>query len=306
MDYPFHCTTGGVFLAKKEEKGVWWRYRFLERRISMNENVLEYRKRPLPDFSRARELRRGSRQHPIDLDHPLSAEKLVDIVGGFGIAGENYYHKMEGNPPYNVRMRGSISALLLRESVAKRLFVVNERLRKSGIELFVYDAFRPVEMQDICYLEWMPNDVRMRHPEWDEDRVSEEVRKFWGRGSDESGKVDPFSPPFHSTGGAADLMARDCRSGLLLPLGAGFDDFSETERAFTDHYENLRSSGKILTLDEEFALGNRRMLYWVFSEEGFVNNPNEMWHFGLYDQLWAALREEKTAFYSVAFAPFAE
>ncbi|MBP9752025.1 MAG: hypothetical protein KBD19_04155 [Candidatus Moranbacteria bacterium] len=299
-----HCTTGGAFLAKKEEKGVWWRYRFLERRASMNENVLDYRRRPLPDFSRARELRKGSRQYPIDLSHPLSRERLVDIVDRFGIAGENYYHKTEGNPPYHGRIRGSIRKLLLRESVARRLFVVNERLRESGMELFVYDAYRPVEVQDTCYLEWMPNDVRERHPEWDEERVSEEVRKFWGRGSDENGSVDPYSPPFHSTGGAADLMIRDRKSGVLLPLGAGFDDFSETERAFTDHYERVRSSGKTLTFDEELALGNRRMLYWVFSEEGFVNNPNEVWHFDLYDQLWAAIRSEETAFYSIAFAPF--
>lgn len=266
--------------------------------------VLSLRKRPLPDFSRARELRKGARQHPIDLYHPLSAEKLVDVVDRFGIVGKNYYHMTERNPPYDGRIRGSIPKLLLRESVAKRLFIVNERLRKSGIELFVYDAYRPVEVQDTCYLEWMPNDVRMRHPEWDGKRVLEEVCKFWGQGSDENGKVDPLSPPLHSTGGATDLMIRDRKSGILLPMGAGFDDFSETERAFTDHYEHLRSSGKILTLDEERALGNRRILYWVFVDEGFVSNPNEVWHFSLYDQLWAALREKETAFYSIAFAPF--
>ena len=270
----------------------------------MNENVLEYRKRPLPDLSRARELRRGSRSYPIDLSHALSREKLVDVVDRFGISGENYYHKTDGNPPYHERIRWSIPKILLRESVARRLFVVSERLRKSGIELFVYDAYRPVEVQDFMFLTWMPNDVRSRHPDWDPERVREEVRKFWGRGSDENGMVDRFSPPFHSTGGAVDLTIRDRKSRNLLPLGAGFDDFSETERAFSDHYERLRSSGKILTLDEEFALGNRRLLYWVFADEGFVNNPNEVWHFDLYDQLWAALREEEAAFYSIAFAPF--
>ncbi len=272
----------------------------------MNENVLEYRKRPLPDFSRARELRRGSRSHPIDLFHPLSSERLVDVTDRYGIAGENYYHKTSDNPPYHERIRWSISGILLRESVARRLFVVNERLLKSEVELFVYDAYRPVEVQDFMFLTWMPNDVRSRHPDWDDERVWEEVRKFWGRGSDENGTVDRFSPPFHSTGGAVDLMIRDRKTRNPLPFGAGFDDFSETERAFSDHYERLRSSGKILTLDEEYALGNRRLLYWTLLEEGFVNNPNEVWHFDLYDQLWAALREEACAFYSVAFAPFFE
>lgn len=266
--------------------------------------VLSLRRRPLPDFSLAREFRKGSRQHPIDLSHPLSREELVDIVASFGIAGENYYHKMEGNPPYDGRIRGSIPKLLLRESVARRLFVVNERLRKSGIELFVYDAYRPIEVQDTMFLEWMPNDVRRRFPDWHETRVFEEVCKFWGRGSNENGKVDPLSPSFHSTGGAVDLMIRDRRSGILLPMGAGFDDFSETERASMDHYERLLSFGKTLTLDEECALGNRRILYWSFVDEGFVNNPNEVWHFSLYGQLWAALLLQKSAFYSIAFMPF--
>jgi len=270
----------------------------------MNENVLDYRKRPLPDFFRARELRKGSRQHPFDLSHPLSWEKLVDIVERFGICGENYYHKTEGNPPYHGRIPNSIPHLLLRESVALRLFVVDERLRRAGFWIHVHDAYRPVVVQDTMFLQWMPNDVRRRHPDWDEERVSEEVRKFWGRGSDENGNVDPLSPPFHSTGGAVDLTVCDRKSGLLLSMGTGFDDFHETERAFTDHYEQFLLSGKILTLDEECALGNRRILYWSFVDEGFVNNPNEVWHFSLYDQLWAALRKEEFAFYSIAFAPF--
>lgn len=271
----------------------------------MNENVLDFRKRPLPDFSRMRELRKGSRSHPIDFSNPLSSEKLVDIRE-YDISGANYYHLDGGNPPYNERIPGSIPHLLLRRSVAQRIFVANERLRREGLELFIHDAYRPVEVQDTFYLEWMPSDVRKRHPEWNDVRVLEEVCKFWGRGSDENGKVNPLSPPFHSTGGATDCTLRDRKNGLLVPMGCEFDDFHETERAFTDHYERIRLTGKRLTLDEEAALGNRRVLYWVLVEERFVNNPNEVWHFGLYDQLWAALREEECAFYSVAFVPFLE
>lgn len=269
----------------------------------MNENVLDFRRRPLPDLSLARELRKGSRQHPIDLSHPLSQEKLVDIRR-LGIAGENYYHKDGDNPPYNERIPGSIPHLLLRQSVVRRLFAANERLRKKDLEIFVHDAYRPVGVQDTFYLKWMPNDVRKRHPEWSDDRVLKEVLKFWGRGSDENGRVDPLSPPFHSTGGAADCALRDRMDKMLLPMGCGFDDFHETERSSTDYLESRKKQGKILTLDEECALGNRRILYWALVEEGFVNNPNEMWHFDLYDQLWAALRGEESAFYSIAFVPF--
>lgn len=268
----------------------------------MKSSLFEYRKRPIPDLSEARELRRGSREHPIDFSHPLCSERLIDI-GTYDILGSNYYHMDGGNPPYNERVRHSIPHLLLRESVVRRLFVINERLRRFGIELFVYDAYRPIEVQDFMFLEWMPNDVRVRNPLWPDDRVRREVCKFWGRGSDENGRIDPSSPPFHSTGGAVDLTLRDRKSGLLLPMGSGFDDFHETERAFTDYLERTKRV-KPFTFDEDFALGNRRILYWALIEEGFVNNPNEVWHFGLYDQLWAALLQRYAAFYSLAFVPF--
>jgi D-alanyl-D-alanine dipeptidase len=270
---------------------------------SVMRDIVSLCQRPIPDLSSAKELRAHSRSHPIDLNHPLSSEKLVDIRE-FGIAGENYYHKDGDNPPYNERIPGSIRHLLLRTSVARRLLVVNERLRKENLELFVHDAYRPVEVQDTFFFEWMPNDVRKRHPDWSDDRVLEEVCKFWGRGSDGNGKVNLLSPPFHSTGGAVDCTLRDRNSKLFIPFGSGFDDFHETERSYTDHFESLKKNGRILTLDEEVALGNRRILYWALTEESFVNNPNEIWHFGLYDQLWAALRKEETAFYSVTFVPF--
>lgn len=269
----------------------------------MRRDILSLRARPLPDLSIAGELRRGSRAHPIDLDHPLSREPLVPI-GEYGIPGENYYHMDGGNPPYNGRVKHSIPHILLRESVAHQLFIVSERLRRVDAELFGFDGWRSIEHQDHMFEEWMPAHLRANHPDWDEERILEETRTFWAKATDEAGEINPLSPPPHSTGGAFDSTLRARKSKLLLPMGCGFDDFSQRHEAFTDHYERLLLQGKRLTLDEEEVLGNRRLFYWVLTEEGFVLNPNEVWHSELYTQLWAALRLEETAFYSIALTPF--
>lgn len=269
----------------------------------MRKDVLSFRKRPLPDLSIARELRKGSRSYPIDLGHPLSRERLVPI-GDYGIPGENYYHMESDNPPYNGRIKHSIPRILVRESVARRLFAVSEKLHGVDLELYGFDGVRRIAHQDHMFEEWMPAFLRGQHPDWDDDRIEEEVRVFWAKATDEDGVINPYSPPPHSTGGAVDLTLCDRKSKKLLNMGCGFDDFSHLHEAFTDHFEFLRMIGKHLTLDEQEALENRRVFYWAMTEEGFVMNPNEIWHAELYTLLWAALGFGGTAYYSIAFMPF--
>ncbi len=271
----------------------------------MSENCRDYRKRPIPDLSEARECRRISRSIPIAHDHPLSFEELVDIRD-YGIPGENYYHMEADNPPYNGSIRHSIPHILVRKSVARRLLVVAETLRLDiGAEPYGLDGYRDIRLQGYMFDEWMPEYVRVCHPDWDAERRDAEVRMFWAKGTDDVGRVNPLSPPPHSTGGAIDFTIRSRRTGAELNMGCGFDDFSCSHAAFLDHYETLRSAGKILTLDEEEALRNRRILYWTQRREGFVLNPNEVWHAELYTKLWAAIYGEEFAYYPMAFAPFA-
>lgn len=258
------------------------------------ENVLNYRSRPIPDLSEACLRRKGSREHRLIFSHELSFEPCVHI-GQYDIAGRAYYHQPEDNPPYHHRAPGSIPQVLVRRTVAEMLASVNERLRRSGVELYVFDAYRPVRVQDYFFLEWMPSELRERHPDWSQDAIDAETRNYWGRGSREDGTVDPFSPPFHATGGAVDLLLRDIRTGGLIHTGSFFDDFSQASS--TDFYERL-ALVKNLDAWEVEALLNRRLLYWALVEQGFANNPKELWHFSYGDQLWAAITMEREAFYS--------
>lgn len=259
-------------------------------------NILSYRSRPIPDLEEACLRRKVSREHPLVFSDERSFEPCVDIEA-YGIAGESYYHLEEGNPPYHHRAPGSMPRILVRKTVAEMLASINERLRSVGTEIYVFDAYRPVEVQDYFFREWMPSVLRKRYPDWSQEKIDAETRNYWGRGSREDGTVDPFSPPFHSTGGAVDLLLRDMRSQEFIHTGSFFDDFSHASA--TDFYERLARM-KNLNAWETEALLNRRLLYWSLVEGGFANNPKELWHFSHGDQLWAAITGQGEAFYSFA------
>jgi len=104
------------------------------------------RARPIPDHAEARSRRNGFRNKiPIDKSAPEFAEPLMDLPS-LGIAGENYY-AIERNPPYWRRIDGATAQLPLRHGVTYRLLNTNRILYPVGLELFVFDAWRPCAVQ---------------------------------------------------------------------------------------------------------------------------------------------------------------
>lgn len=237
----------------------------------------ELRQRPIPDLRPARERRDNYRVHPIDTRSDFYSEEIVDIKQ-FGIHGENFYHRSD-NAPYYESIPGSFNRLLLRQSVAIRVQAADTKLRRFGLMIHVHDAIRPVEVQGYFHDDWMYKRVRERLPNLNHDQIVSEVEKYWAAPTtSESG------PSPHSTGGAVDLTIYQNRNAEPLYMGSIFDDV--TELAHTDYYE-LKTTLQAYS-DVEARL-NRRLLYWVMTEAGFANNPNEWWHFSWGDQMWARL-----------------
>src|ERR1700730_13199267 len=104
-------------------------------------NLQHLRHRPLPDLTQARSLREGYRGHPLDLNHRLSSETLVD-VREFGLEGLNHYYDPD-NPPYRCRVTGATPELLVRMSLGEKLQQVDRTLRARGYKLYLHDAYRP-------------------------------------------------------------------------------------------------------------------------------------------------------------------
>lgn len=250
----------------------------------MRKNVIpslhmhEYLNRSIPKLDETRAQKIGYRSWEIDSDAKENKERLVD-VRQYGIKGVNHYHSSQ-NPPYYKQIPGSTPALLVRETVAQKLAAINRKIERSGIELFVFDAWRPLEIQNYFHDVWFPEKIRQRNPEWEEDKVMEEVEHYWAKG----GSVNLDSPPPHLTGGAVDLTLMHT-GGQHLWMGTLFDDVTSLA-----HTDSLEVEEQEFSFTKEEARRNRRLLYWLLKEEGFQNNPTEWWHFSYGDQMWAKLR----------------
>ena len=249
-----------------------------------------FRQKPIPDLQPLQERKKDYREHPIDRTSGLYDEKLVEIRD-LGIEGENYYCRAD-NPPYYEAAPGAIDRLFLRESVAIRLRKVDQKLRKIGLRLHVYDAIRPLAVQAYFHDVWMPRRVREWQPNLSDQEMLAEVEKYWAAPT-----TSEESPAPHSTGGAVDLTICRIRNGEPLYMGSIFDD--ATELAHTDHFERA-AEGALGRFSDTEARQNRRLLYWLMIGEGFANNPHEWWHFSWGDQMWAKLTGAKSAVFGPA------
>jgi zinc D-Ala-D-Ala dipeptidase len=143
----------------------------------------------------------------------------------------------------------------LQRPAAEALIRVHRELKKQGLGLVIFDGYRP---WTITKLFW--------------DVVPEDKRKF---------VANPEKGSKHNRGCAVDLSVYDLKSGELIPMPSGFDEF--TDRASPDYKGGT---------DEERR--NRDMLRKLMEAEGFVVNPNEWWHFDYKD--W-----QKYAIYDISF-----
>lgn len=128
----------------------------------------------------------------------------------------------------------------LQRPAAEGVIRVHKLLKKEGLGLAIFDGYRP---WSITKLFW--------------DTVTLEQRKF---------VADPATGSKHNRGCAVDLTLFDRKTGQLLPMPSGYDEF--TERASPDYAGGT---------EEERA--NRDRLRKLMEAEGFTVNADEWWHF---------------------------
>jgi D-alanyl-D-alanine dipeptidase len=250
------------------------------------------RDRPIGGQDMARVARKGCRERiAIRRDNALFGEAMVE-ARELGLKGENFYAG-ERNPPYWQKVEGATEKLLLRRSVAEKLLRVNGRAGEAGLEIFLFDAWRPRAVQAFFHDVWMPGELQRRNPSLSGAALMEEVERYWAAPS-----TSETSPAPHATGGAVDLTLR-WKDGEALWMGSLFDDV--TALANRDRFENLPPGG--FSFSDEEARANRRLLHWLMAEEGFAAHPDEWWHFSWGDQMWAALTGAADAHYGLASVP---
>lgn len=128
----------------------------------------------------------------------------------------------------------------LQKPAAKAVVNVHRKLKKRGLGIVIFDGYRP---WTITKLFW--------------DVVPEDKRKF---------VADPAKGSKHNRGCAVDLSIYDLKTGTLIDMPSGYDEF--TERASPNY-----------TGGTDLQRANRDLLRKLMEEEGFTVNPNEWWHF---------------------------
>ncbi len=148
----------------------------------------------------------------------------------------------------------------LQRPAAEGLVRVHKLLKKEGLGLVIFDGYRPWSITKLFW-EVTPEDKRIF-------------------------VADPSKGSKHNRGCAVDLSIFDRKTGKLVPMPSGYDEFSE--RASPDYTGGT---------SEERA--NRDKLRRLMEAEGFVVNANEWWHFDYKD--W-----EQYAIYDISFTEAAK
>ncbi|XFA72380.1 M15 family metallopeptidase [Thermosynechococcaceae cyanobacterium Okahandja] len=207
-------------------------------------------------------------------------EPLAPIPKGFVRLMPHPYEQV--GAPY-----GAASPFWLRVGVIAALEQAQAQLAAHGWQLAIFDAYRPVAVQQFMVDYTFEQLCRQQGLEPQQipaslaDQLWEQVYLFWAVPN-----LDPQQPPPHSTGAAVDLTLVD-GAGNLLDMGGEIDELSE--RSYPDFYDrhpHLANAAAVAM--------RRQILYEAMRAAGFQRHPNEWWHFSLGDQLWAWQTQPQT------------
>lgn len=175
------------------------------------------------------------------------------------------------------KCKGAINVAYVRKSVADMLIKAAHTL-PDGMHIKVWDAWRSIETQTYLYNKYY-NRIKQEYPYLKDPELTERVEQFISK---------PGHNYLHGTGGAIDVTLVD-DNGNDLNMGTQFDEFNNKTRTdYFEHRYNLR------------ILFNRRILYDAMINAGFVNNPEEWWHFDYGDAIWAELTNNNIKYKSVS------
>lgn len=146
----------------------------------------------------------------------------------------------------------------------------------------IWDGFRTVATQKLLYENYW-KELKNQHFDWSDECLAEAVETFIAPPS-----TNPLLPAPHNTGAAIDLTIVD-ENNDELPMGTVFDEFSS--KSFTDNFKEGRN------YEDRIFHKNRMLLVEIMSKVGFVNYPQEWWHFSYGDQFWAAETNAECAIY---------
>ncbi len=212
-------------------------------------------------------------------------EPLLPIpIEAFALEQPHAYVKL--GAPY-----GDKSPYFLRQGVLKQLHQAQTLLQtlRPGWRIQIFDAYRPIAVQQFMVDYTFTATLAERGltlaqlTESEQAKIWQEVYQFWAVPS-----ANPTMPPPHSTGAAIDVTLVN-KMGQTVDMGSAIDELSP--RSYPNHFADIavwQACSPDVTLEVAARFhAHRQLLQQVMGEAGFLQHPNEWWHFSWGDQLWA-------------------
>ena len=175
-------------------------------------------------------------QKNIELDSNKRMVNLIRFIPGLEIdlkyaTAQNFM---------NQKLYPPIQTTFLRKPAADSLKKVSEYLKRKDLAIKIFDAYRPYSITE----------------------------KMWEKVKDDRYAADPSKGSGHNRGVAVDLTLINLQTKKELPMGTGFDNFTDT--AHSD-FSNLSPE----------ILKNRNILKNAMEKYGFIQLTTEWWHYYL-------------------------
>ncbi len=185
----------------------------------------------LPVERSFRKYKRALRQHPY-LEMVELKSRVPSIIYDLRYAGECNFMQRPMYP-------AGTNTTFLRQPVADALQKVQEVLKKEGLGLKIFDAYRPYSISKL----------------------------FWDLVKDERYVANPARGSNHNRGTAIDLTLVDLRSGNELDMGTGFDNFSDTAHHDFEYLPLpvLYNREKLKTIMSEFGFAPLTSEWWHYT-----------------------------------------
>lgn len=220
-------------------------------------------------------------EKPIRFDFPELDQNELELIKSKSNVTEFKSHDQLRiqNAYFQRGLPGTSAKAYARQALVDKIEELLTELPHIGVNIF--DAYRSIKTQEALYLEFKAI-VAQQNPEWDGEAIEKRTLEFVSHPHDTS----RFAVPLHNSGAAIDLELYDIHSGQAWDFGTEIDaitDLSHTD-FFEQAYQALPGFGeeRWMTVRQ-----NRRILYHAMCSLGFINFPNEWWHYDLGDCLWA-------------------
>lgn len=153
------------------------------------------------------------------------------------------------------------NCIIVSKPTAKALLKIQAKLKKEGLGLKIYDAYRPQQAVD-HFVRWAKvlNDTLMKQQYY--PKVAKSQLFNLGYIASKSG---------HTRGSTVDLTIIELKTGKELDMGSPYDFFGSKSHPF---YRKITEKQK----------ENRMLLRRMMLKNGFKPYDNEWWHFTLREE----------------------